>query len=189
MAIAPPLATPRLRLLPFSEQHLTEKYLGWLNDPETVRYSEQRFRKSTLASCRAYRQTFETSPDFFWAIERAAPDAEHLGNITAHPNTNHGTAELGILMGKSSQGQGYATEAWLGICDYLFRQQNIRKISAGTLETNQSMLALMKRTGMAVEWRRQRQCLWEGREVDIIGACVFRADWLARYSPGQLFTS
>ena len=34
------ILTPRLRIEPFSASHLTERYVGWLNDAETMRFSE-----------------------------------------------------------------------------------------------------------------------------------------------------
>ena len=43
------LETPRLRLEPFAEAHLTERYVRWLGDPAVMKYSEQRFRTHTLA--------------------------------------------------------------------------------------------------------------------------------------------
>jgi [ribosomal protein S5]-alanine N-acetyltransferase len=39
------IKTKRLLIVPFSEKHLQEKYVGWLNDKELMRYSEQRHKK------------------------------------------------------------------------------------------------------------------------------------------------
>ena len=51
------LETERLTLTPFNtERHLTERYVAWLSDPDVVRYSEQRHRTHTLASCRHFAE-------------------------------------------------------------------------------------------------------------------------------------
>jgi len=62
MAERPVLQTARLRMVPFSEAHLTTRYVGWLNDPEVVRYSEQRHQTHTIESCRSYLLSFSGTP-------------------------------------------------------------------------------------------------------------------------------
>lgn len=71
---------------PFREHHLTEAYVGWLNDPEVVRYSEQRHQKHTMESAREYFQTQENSINSFIAIEVLEGDAIHIGNMRAFVN-------------------------------------------------------------------------------------------------------
>lgn len=183
MAGAPTLRTPRLVLEPFSYRHLSERYIGWLNDPRTVRFSEQRFHTHTLDSCREYVQSFEGSPNLLWAITLAT-GCEHIGNISAHCQSRHGTADVGVLLGQVAHNQGYATEAWLAVLDHLLRTASLRKVTAGTLSSNAGMLAVIRKSGMTIESRRARQYLWEGQEVDEVGACVFREDWLALYPAG-----
>ena len=39
-----PVQGHRVVLGLFNEAHIGKKYLGWLNDPEVVRYSNQRFQ-------------------------------------------------------------------------------------------------------------------------------------------------
>lgn len=81
MPPSPVLRTSRLRLEPFAEPHLTERYVGWLNDPDVVRFSEQRHRRHTLASCEAYWRSFEGTPNHFWAIVADDASLGHIGNI------------------------------------------------------------------------------------------------------------
>ncbi len=40
MLLLPPLVGNDVSLLPFLKEHVTDAYLGWLNDPEVVRYAE-----------------------------------------------------------------------------------------------------------------------------------------------------
>lgn len=175
------ISAPRLVLEPFGEKHLTDKYVGWLNDPETVRFSDQRHRRHTLESCRQYWLSFRGSPDFFWALVARDPALGHIGNLTAHVDVIHGTADLGILVGaRSSWGTGLGSEAWIAACDHLFREGGIRKITAGTLTVNGGMLGIMRKAGMVEDGRRLRHCLLDGAEMDLVHAALFRDDWLKR---------
>jgi hypothetical protein len=81
MARPPVLETARLKLVPFTENYLTERYVSWLNDAAVVRYSEQRHRTHSVESRRAYMRSFEGLPDYFWAIVARDQAVGHLGNM------------------------------------------------------------------------------------------------------------
>lgn len=171
------IKTKRLLIEPFTDKYLTRKYVSWLNNPQVVRYSEQRHKKHTIASCRRYLETFKETPHCFWAVSVRDTDLGHIGNINAYIDECHKIADVGILIGEiQAWGKGYATEAWIAVCVYLFKKLKIRKITAGTLSVNKPMLRLMKRAGMQKDGRRNRQYLWEGKEVDMIHRAMFRGD-------------
>ena len=67
------IITERLRIIPYSEEFLTERYIGWLNDPDVMRYSEGRFGKHTAASCKKYIKSSENSPNYLWAVVENNP--------------------------------------------------------------------------------------------------------------------
>ncbi len=181
MAQTAPIETGRLILEPFGESRLSSTYVGWLNDPETVRYSEQRHRRHTLQSCRGYWRSFEGAPHFFWAIVAKDPALGHIGNMNAYLDPANSTADLGILIGaREAWGRGLGSEAWIAACDHLFRVCGIRKITAGTMAVNQGMLHIMKKAGMKEDGTRFRQCLVDGKESDIVHSALFRDEWMAR---------
>ncbi len=177
MAQAPLLKAKRVRLEPFGTPHLGEHYVGWLNDPEVVRFSEQRHLKHSLESCRAYVAGFARSPHYLWAIVTAGPQAKHVGNISAHVDVHNAVADVGILLGdRQVWGQGYGTEAWQRVCEFLLREAGMRKVTAGTMAVNKGMLGIMRHVHMRIEAKRPRQFLFEGREVDSVMAGLFRED-------------
>lgn len=185
MAESPLIETPRLRIVPFAERHLTGRYVAWLHDPEITRFSEQRHARHTLESCREYWLSFQKTPNYFWAMELKDASVRHIGNLNAYVTPAHGLADVGILLGdRSTHGQGYATEAWLGVCDFLLRELGLRKVTAGTIAPNQAMLGVMRKTGMVEDGRRVRQQIWEGQLVDVIHAALFREEWLQRHPHG-----
>jgi len=166
-----PIVTARLRIERFGEKHLTDAYVGWLNDPEVVRFSDQRFRVHTRDSCRHYLESFAGTANLFLALTTSD---RHIGTMTAYVDDNHGVADLGILIGdRQAWGMGYGTEAWTAVCDALL-EAGIRKITAGTLETNTGMRAIMSRAGMIPDGRRRGQCLLDGQPVDVVHAAIFR---------------
>jgi len=182
MAQSPILTTNRLQIAPFTEIHCTEDYVGWLNDPNVVRYSGQRHIQHTLDSCRAYIQSFTNSPHYFWVVLQRSPEVPRpIGTLTAYLDHANAVADVGIMIGdKSAWNQGYGFEAWIAVFQYLFDRVNTRKITAGTLSVNQPMLALMQKAGMCSDGIRIRQAIWEGSEVDIIHMAAFRESWLWR---------
>lgn len=114
-------------------------------------------------------------PHYFWAISVFRDKLGHIGNITAYVDEANKTADLGILIGEiKAWGKGYAAEAWIAVCKYLFKKMNIRKITAGTMSSNERMLNLMKRAGMSNDGRRIRQYNLEGKEVDVIHKAIFK---------------
>ena len=151
-ALAPvALNTDRLEIRPFEEGDMSPRYLAWLNDRITVRYSQQGLQEQDLKSCRTYRDEILTSGGAMLAIcIQAAPLNAHIGNMTLRPfGQSNDQVDISILIGERSElGRGYATEAWLAICHYLFNSHGTKRVTAGTHQDNTKMLALMARTGM-----------------------------------------
>jgi RimJ/RimL family protein N-acetyltransferase len=175
MARSPAIRTKRLVITPFAERHLTARYVAWLNDRELMRYSEQRHKTHTLESCRAYWRSFDDTPNYFWAIEEAANDLGHVGNMNAYVDQRNGLADLGILIGSpQARGKGYGQEAWAGVCNFLFQELGVRKITAGMLALNRPMLTLARHVGMVEDGVRRRHYLCDGMEVDVIHLALFR---------------
>ncbi len=178
MAESDLIETPRLLITPFKEEHLTQRYVNWLNDPDVVKYSEQLYKYHTLESCRTYWESYKNTPHYFWAIISRDAIQGHIGNLNAYVDTNNRVADMGILIGdKRIWGNGYGTEAWIAVGDYLLNHLGLRKISAGTLEVNLGMINIMRHSGMTEDGRRRRHYLFEGQEVDLIFAAVFIESW------------
>jgi len=139
------IETKRLFITPFSEKHVTPMYLSWLNDAELMRFSEQRHKKHSISSCKTYLRSFDNTANFFWAIEEQDNGLGHIGNINAYVDIHNKVADIGILIGEvQAQKQGYGLEAWQAVMSFLFKNIEIRKVTAGTVSANLSMIKLMK---------------------------------------------
>ncbi len=166
----PPLdvSGDKVALRLFTADDIRDDYVGWLNDPIVTRFSNQRFATHDRASCEAYLRSFEGSPNLFLAV-LAGSGGPIIGTMTAYRAPQHGTADLGILIGeRSCWGQGYAGEGWALLSQWLIDEADVRKLTAGTLAVNAPMIRLAERSGMTLEGRRERQEVFEGAEVDIL---------------------
>lgn len=136
------------------------------------------FGAAGCAQRRDYWLSFHDSPHFFWAIEVRVANLGHIGNMNAYVDRRHGLADLGILVGEpSARGHGYALEAWVNACNYLFVHGGVRKITAGMLSTNMPMRRLARRARMCQDGVRRRHYLCDGQPVDIVHVALFAEDW------------
>ncbi|MBA7695050.1 hypothetical protein ES703_103669 [subsurface metagenome] len=171
------IKSSRLKIVPFSKKYLTQQYVNWLNDPEVVRYSERRHRHHTLESCQEYWDSFKGTPSNLWAVVLLS-NGQHIGNMATWKDIHDNKVDIGILIGeKKIWGKGYGTEMWKAMCNYLFKEEKIRKITAGTMAVNEGMLKIMRKTNMIPDGRRKRHCIWEGKEIDGVHAALFRDNW------------
>ena len=162
------LRTQRLDIRRFVPSDISETYLGWLNDPQVTRYSNQRFRQHTFESAKGYLESFANSSNLFFVIVNRV-SAKPIGTATVYRSTNHGTADIGLMIGDSSNwGRGFGLEAWQGILDWLLASPNIRKVTGGTASVNFGMIKIMERSGMHLEATRQQQEVIDGELVDIV---------------------
>lgn len=156
---------------------MSDRYIGWLNDPEVVRFSEQRHRRHSRASAEAYLRSFEGTQHHFWAILQKGPELLHVGNINAYVDPPNGVADIGVLIGdKGVWGRGYGSEAWMAVCRFLLDERGLRKVTGGTLSSNIGMLAIMRRAGMSPDGVRLRHVVVDGEPVDMVHMALFRDD-------------
>jgi [ribosomal protein S5]-alanine N-acetyltransferase len=153
-----------ITLRPFTSSNITSEYIGWLNNPAVVRYSNQRFRTHNAATCEAYLRSFEQTDNMFLAIYK---ESDFVGTMTAYISPPHKTADMGILIGYQCWGKGIGTDAWTTLMRYLF-QGGIRKVTGGTLRCNTAMVNIMLKSGMKADGVRFAQELVNGEPEDIL---------------------
>jgi ribosomal-protein-alanine N-acetyltransferase len=175
----PPVGTLkgyRVCLRPFEFADLTPAYVGWLNDPEVVRYSNQRFREHDMKSCAAYLAAFEGTGNLFLAIVGVAEDRV-IGTMTVYRSYHHSTADVGIMVGdRSTWGRGYGLEAWMLLIDWLLVVGGARKVTCGTLACNRSMRNVAEHSGMVLDGIRRAQEIVDGVPQDVVYYARFRSD-------------
>lgn len=152
----------------FTSADISDQYISWLNDPVTMRLSNQRFLHHDQQSSRLYLDSFEKSPNIFLSVQEISTK-RIVGTITAYISLPHGTADMGILIGDRARwGKGLGLDAWAALMQWLLAKPNIRKITAGTLDCNTPMLRLLAKSGMAPDGQRIKQELVDGQPHDML---------------------
>jgi ribosomal-protein-alanine N-acetyltransferase len=154
-------------LRPFQRGDITQEYITWLNDPEVVKYSNQRFQIHTEETCNTYWESFRHSQNLFMNIKLKENELS-VGTMTAYISTPHQTADIGILIGnKAVWGHGIGTDAWNTLADWLMENGNIRKITAGAISENIGMIKIMESYKMIWEATRSNQEIFNGKPCDV----------------------
>lgn len=152
----------------FLQVDITAEYVGWLNDPLVVRFSNQRFRRHTQSSCKEYVASFKGSPHHFLKIIRRDND-QMVGTMTAYISIHHGTVDMGIMVGcRSSWGKGIGQDAWNTLLKFLLKMPQVRKVTAGAMSCNLPMLRIMEKSGMSLEAVRPAQEMLDGSPRDMV---------------------
>ena len=160
------IKSKKLVLSDFQEDDISDKYLSWLNDPEVVQFSRQRFIKHDFLSSKKYFESFVSSNNLFISIKLHKVN-KMIGTMTVYfsePNN----ADVGILIGDKSQwGKGHGKDAWNSLLMWLENELNIVKITAGTLASNIGMLNVMKESGMSLEAKKTHETI-DSKSIDIL---------------------
>ena len=160
------IATKRLLIEPPGEFVLGENIkavVRWLNDPDVVKYSEQRHFRHTAGTQLDYLNKFPAIGHY----REIYYGGKFIGTMAAYVDRENSVADLGILIGdKEYWGKGLGTEAWQAFCDYLINN-GIRKIEAGMMGCNFGMVKICRKTHMEEEGRR-----WSHFLVDFHGQPV-----------------
>jgi len=153
MAAAEILARSNIRLVPFKEEHITDTYIGWLNDPQVNRFLEVRLVQQTYETVLAYVRSFYGDTEkYMWGIH--ANDTKALiGTATlAFIDRHSGQGTIGLMIGaKEYWGKGYGTEIIKLIVDYAFNRLNLHEVKAGVAAKNQASAKAFQNAGFKIE--------------------------------------
>lgn len=175
MAQLPVIKTTRTVITPFTQSHITPAYIGWLNDPETVKYSQQRLRTHDEKSCFDFFRSFENAPHHFSAV--CLQDGSHIGNISTSVDTHNKVADIAILIGeKSLWGQGFGEEIWCGVMACLF-DLDFRLVTGGCMANNTGMIKVMEKAGMSAYYTRKNYFLYGSEKIDSVHYVAENKQW------------
>jgi [ribosomal protein S5]-alanine N-acetyltransferase len=137
----------------------TERYVGWLQDPQVNRYLETRWAPQTLDSVREFVARAMVSDDnFLFAIlERAS--SVHVGNIKVGPiHARHAYADVSYFIGdRGSWGKGLATDAIRLASQIGFQRLGLHRLQAGLYAGNLGSARALEKAGYKLEGRFEEQ--------------------------------
>lgn len=164
----------KIILKTFTAEDVTPEYVGWLNDPMVVRFSNQRFNRHTIETGRAYLASFTSTENLFLKIISRA-NTKIIGTMRANIASPHQTADIGIMIGcREVWGKGFGLDAWSTLMSWFLTRGGIRKVTGGTMRANVAMVKIMEKSGMALEAVRPGQELLEERPQDLMYFGKFR---------------
>jgi RimJ/RimL family protein N-acetyltransferase len=181
--LATPLRTERLVLRTLTVADATERYLGWMRDPNATRFLESRLVDHDLGSLRDYIASCNDSP-VSMLLGICLMDGIHIGNIKLGPiDPYHQHAAIGLLIGERDQwGKGYATEAILALTAHAFHELGLEKLYAGCYASNVGSSRAFLKAGWVEEGRNQAHWRSDGGREDNVQLGITRADWSASQS-------
>ena len=163
----------RTRLSLFTEQDVSDKYLGWLADERINRYLEVRFKQYSETLAKEYiRDCINSSNIYFLKIE--TKEFGLIGTCTIFHNKDHKTAEIGLMIGETSlHNQGFGSEVIGLLSKFCCNDLNVRKITAGLYATNEGSLKAFLKNGFLIEGKFTSQVPLGGMPEDLYRLAYF----------------
>lgn len=176
------LVGSKLSLIPFKEESISERYIGWLNDPEINRFLEVRFVHQTYETVLAYVNSFYGDAEkYMWGVY---PNATNylIGTATlSEINRNHGRGVVGLMIGeKEYWDKGYGTEIIKLVVDYAFKRLGLHKVMAGVIDGNQASIKAFQKAGFEIEGRGKSHLFLDGEYYDHIYMGIISENYLAK---------
>lgn len=132
-------------------EDVSDTYIGWLNDPEVVRFLQVRFQERDRDSIKAFVGGFDYINNFFFGVF-ATEDDTYIGNVTLRADPVHLFANMGYLIGaKKHWGGDAALETCRLIADFAFFERGLRKIIDCTTENHIASNFNFRRLGFTYE--------------------------------------
>ena len=189
MADSETLIGSKLKLVPFKEEHITDTYIGWLNNLEINRFLEVRFVHQTYETVLAYISSFYGDAEkYMWGVYLKSTN-DLIGTATLSDiNRHHRWGALGLMIGeKEYWGKGYGTEIINLVVDYAFKRLGLHKVTAGTVAANQGSVKAFQKAGFEIEGKAKSNFYLDGKYHDSLYLGITEEDFqknLNRNSPG-----
>lgn len=173
----------RIHLVPFGEEHMTEKYRSWFHNPVvTAHNSHGLFPYTRTAMEKFMSNIMDGGPDIIWAImydDRVAPPV-HIGNCSIQSiSWINRSCELAFVIGETDyHGQGVGTVAGEIMLEHAFRRLGMNRVWTGTAETNIAMKETAKKIGMIEEGRFRQGKMLGGNMVDIVCYSILKEEYM-----------
>lgn len=161
-----------------SQSDVTDRYLGWLRDPEVARFlGTVPFTDHSPESVTAFVASFDNRTSYLFGIF-PRESGEHVGNITLRTDPNHRIGWHGTMIGdKRYWGRNAAIEAQRILLEFAFDQLDLRKVYSGVNIRHTAAIFNLRRLGYKEEARLREHFIFEGDLVDFAYYTLFRETW------------
>jgi [ribosomal protein S5]-alanine N-acetyltransferase len=172
-------AGARVRLEPLERNHLSARYLGWLNDPDVTRYMETGIFPTTADDLEQFFRSVTGSREHVVFAIVHKESGQHIGNVKLGPiHWVHRCATFGILIGeKKFWGQGLGGDATRLAVEYGFDRLNLRRIDLGVFAEHQAAVRCYEKIGFKVEGRFREELFQNGEYKDRLWMGLLRSEY------------
>ena len=157
-------------LVPFGDQHITEAYVGWLNDQEMSKIILSAETTTTLEECRAYAESLILSNENHFFAMIANDTKEHIGNFRLGPHDKHNDRiQLGMMIGnKSYWGRGIGSEVVSLGLNFAFEILNVHKVFLDVREDNLGAIRIYEKNNFFHEGVLKEHVKKNNRFYDLV---------------------
>ncbi|MGF1679614.1 MAG: GNAT family N-acetyltransferase [Candidatus Methylacidiphilales bacterium] len=138
-------------------EDVTERYVAWLNDPQTNQHLAPRSRPATHETQRAYVQEIELDPHrlLFGLFDRQ----DKLQGTMGVQFATEDSAWMGILLGEENvRGRGLGTSMIREASAMLFRNvPRLRLLRGGVLKNNLASVHAFTKAGFTMIWKDEEE--------------------------------
>lgn len=170
-------------LRPLGADDLTERYLGWLNDPEVNRFSNRYGRTFTFDDMRAYVDAANAAPDRLLVGIFLRSPSEHIGNIGLYFfDQANGVADVSNFLGTRSRwGSGIIVDADKHLIHFGFQRLGIRKFVMANVAPNRAATFKSATLGAKIEGRRKSHQRLGENYADVLEFGLFAEPFYERF--------
>ena len=150
------------------EKVISRNYINWLNDYDTVKYTDQKHFKHSFKRVKNFiLEKLKSKDDFLFGIFFKN---EHIGNIKLGPINNfHKTSEVSYIIGnKNYWGKGIASKCLKEVIKYAFEKTDLEKITSGYHKLNKASGKVLEKNKFKIEGIRKKEKLFEGKRADYV---------------------
>jgi len=157
----------KIILKKISSKDISLDYIKWMNDPEVVQFTEQKYKKHTRKNIGLFLK--KTNEDTFSEIYGIFYEKVLIGTIKIGKINNiHKTAEISYIIGnKKFWNKGIATIVVKKICVYIFKKLKLKKIIAGTYSVAKSSQKILIKNNFKLEGVLKKQIFFKNKRIDL----------------------
>ena len=158
-----------LKIIKLSD--ITKSYVKWMNDYEVVKYTEQKFKKHTIANVKKFVKEKIYSPtDFLYGIFINDKKKIHVGNLKIGPiNKIHQTAEISYFIGEKRYWKaGIGTQAVKKAIEISKKKYKLKKLIAGSYDVNKGSIKVLQKNKFKQEALLKSHVFFENKRIDQI---------------------
>ncbi len=170
----------KIELRQLVPEDVSDKYVGWLNDPDVNKFLEIRHslpvtKEDVIKFVRDCRENCR----YHWGI---FIDGGHIGNIScSRYNRVYRWVDVSNLIGEERfRGTNAAKYALAGAIEYLFTIGNFHRIQAGTYSVHLSGIALLTNLGFKKEAVLREAAVIDNDYIDVLQFALLKNEWLDR---------